>query len=227
MNLLVILLILPAIFITSLHRKTYHYFFPLARFWAKTVLYGSGFQPKVRWDYRPDRNGQYLICPNHTSMADILLTLALFPNEFLFIGKKELSKWPLFGYFYRRTNLLVDRSSLRSRKQVFEKASEIVKEGKGLCIFPEGGAPREEVTLAPFKSGAFRLAVAHQIPIIPVTYLDCKRRFPFSIWRGGPGRLRVVVHPLLEPQENSPEEAARLQSACYRIILQTLQSNKI
>lgn len=226
-NLIAILLLLPFIFVFSLSPKGYRYFFTFERIWAWLVLLLCGYWPRVEWQERPERKGQYLICPNHTSMLDIMLTLAVFPNRFLFIGKAELAKMPLFGYFYKRTNLLVDRKSLRSRKLVFEAAAEKLKEGEGLCIYPEGMAPREDITLAPFKAGAFRLADEMNIPIIPVTFHDCKRRLPFRWNAGHPGLLRVTVHPFLKPEDfEAPRRAEQMKASCYQIILQTLQQDK-
>lgn len=189
------------------------------------VLFICGFTPRVEWlGQKPNKNGQYIICTNHSSMVDIMLTLAVFPSKFLFIGKKELASLPVFGYFYKRTNILVDRSSLRSRKQVFEMAGQKLEEGLGLCIYPEGGAPKEDISLASFKMGAFRLAAEKGVTIIPATYLDCKTKFPFNFFKGYPGRLRVVVHPFLEPRDHNPEEAKRLKNECYRLILRPLQA---
>jgi 1-acyl-sn-glycerol-3-phosphate acyltransferase len=42
-------------------------------------------------------------------MADIMLMLAVVKNPFVFVGKRELAKVPLFGFFYKRTCILVDR----------------------------------------------------------------------------------------------------------------------
>jgi 1-acyl-sn-glycerol-3-phosphate acyltransferase len=81
--------------------------------------------------------------------------------------------------------------------------------------------------LAPFKSGAFRLAADNQVTIIPVTLFDCKTRFPYDMFRGKPGKLRVEVHPFLVPQEGEKKpEAERLNEACYALILQSLQTAK-
>jgi len=46
-----------------------------------------------------------------------------------------------------------------------------------ICIFPEGGVPDESIVLDEFKDGAFRLAIEHQIPIVPMTFADNKKRF--------------------------------------------------
>lgn len=226
-NLIAILVLLPFMFGFSLSPKGYRYFFTIERLWAWIVLLLCGYWPVVEWQERPKQKGQYIICPNHTSMVDIMLTLAVFPNRFLFIGKAELAKMPLFGYFYKRTNLLVDRSSLRSRKMVFEAAATKLREGEGLCIYPEGMTPREDILLAPFKAGAFKLADELNIPIIPVTFYDCKKRLPFRWNAGQPGPLRVKVHPFLRRQDfNPPHRAEQMKARCFQIILQTLQQEE-
>jgi 1-acyl-sn-glycerol-3-phosphate acyltransferase len=188
------------------------------------VLLLSGFWPSVKWLEKPDKNGVYIICANHTSMVDIMLTLAIFPNCFLFIGKKELAKLPLFGYFYKRTNLLVDRKSLRSRIEVFERGAEQIDEGKGLCIYPEGGVPDEDILLAPFKSGAFRLAAQKDIPIIPVSYLNNKEHMPYDFKKGYPGVLKAVVHPFIIPKGEDDAEIERMKELCFNTIFEPLNA---
>ena len=218
-----ILLLYPFIFVTSLKPEWYPRFFVFARVWAWIVLIWTGLWPRAKWGERPDKKKVYIICANHTSMIDIMMTLALFPNCFLFIGKKELTKFPLFGYFYRKTNLLVDRSSLRSRRDVFDRAAVKIDEGIGVCIYPEGGVPKYEVDLAPFKNGAFRLAVEKNIPIIPVTYPDNKRHLPFELFKGYPGVCRAVISPFLVPQEQSEAEIDRLREESYLLISRELR----
>lgn len=219
---LAIVVLFPAILFSSLHPRYHRQFARVARLWGRLVLMLCGYRLRVEWDQRPEPGRQYIICTNHTSMLDIMLTQAVFDFPFLFIGKKELTRLPIFGYFYRKTNILVDRSSLSSRKQSFNLASAALAEGKSLCIYPEGLAPREEVLLAPFKMGAFKLAVSHQVSIIPATFFDCKALFPFDPFRGKPGLLRVRVHAFLHPQENSSAEALRLKDECYALLLQSL-----
>jgi len=214
----------PFIFFSSLSPKTFKTFFFFARIWGKLVLFLCGYRVSVDWHEKPKADGQYIICANHTSMLDIMLTFAIFPFPFLFIGKAELAKLPIFGYFYRRTNILVDRSSLASRRKSFDAAGEKLKEGLGICIYPEGMAPRADVLLAPFKTGAFRLAADNQVTIIPATFFDCKRLLPYDIFRGKPGKLRVEVHPFLVPSGGDKKaETNSLKEQCYQLILQALQ----
>ena len=89
-----------------------------------------------------------MLVANHTSMADIMLMLVTVKDPFVFVGKKELVKIPLFGYFYKRTCILVDRENQRSRKEVFEQCPTSVKAGTSICIFPEGGVPEDQTYAA-------------------------------------------------------------------------------
>jgi 1-acyl-sn-glycerol-3-phosphate acyltransferase len=141
----------------------------------------------------------YMLVANHTSMTDIMMMLLIAKNPFVFVGKAELAKIPLFGFFYKRTNILVDRSNARSRKAVFDRANARLKSGVSICIFPEGGVTEDEnVLLDSFKDGAFRLAIEHQIAVMPVTLFDNKKRFPFDFFKGSPGRMRAHTHQAIE-----------------------------
>jgi 1-acyl-sn-glycerol-3-phosphate acyltransferase len=87
-------------------------------------------------------------------------------------------------------------------------------------------APREEITLAPFKNGAFKLSASRGVTIIPAAFHDCKRLLPYDNFRGRPGLLRVDVLPFLQPQEDSQEEIDRLRETCYQNILSSLKQKE-
>jgi 1-acyl-sn-glycerol-3-phosphate acyltransferase len=56
-----------------------------------------------------------------------------------------------------------------------------------VCIFPEGGVPDDEsLLLDTFKDGV-RLAIEHQIPIVPISFADNKKRLSILFFSGGPG----------------------------------------
>ncbi|MDA0718674.1 MAG: lysophospholipid acyltransferase family protein [Bacteroidetes bacterium] len=188
----------PLLFLGTVHERWYKIYFTGARLWGMFVLFGMGFIPKVerRTQYVP--GASYMFVANHVSMIDIMLMLYVANRPFVFVGKKELAKIPIFGFFYRRGCILVDRNDPASRRSVYAQAQKRLSEGLGVCIFPEGGVPNLKIDLAPFKDGAFRLAVEHQIPIAPMTFVDNKRRFPYSFFDGSPGTLRVVCHPVIE-----------------------------
>lgn len=162
---------------------------------------------------------------NHTSMTDIMLMLVTTPNPFVFVGKKELAKIPLFGFFYKRTCILVDRGNQKSRKEVFDRAQKRLNQGTSICIFPEGGVPEDaSLILDKFKDGAFRLAIDHQVPIIPVTFHDNKKRMPYTFFKGSPGRMRVKVHEFIPTMGKCQTDKKQLREEVRDVILKELQN---
>jgi 1-acyl-sn-glycerol-3-phosphate acyltransferase len=138
-----------------------------------------------------------MFCPNHASLLDPFLLIAISKNPIVFVGKKELAKIPVFGFLYKRTVIMVDRSNPESRKRVFKEAKRRLQNGVSMAIFPEGLVPTEDVVLSPFKKGAFSLAIEFEIPIVPQVYYDCKRLFSWDIFKGGLGTLRVHQHKFI------------------------------
>ncbi|RZJ64104.1 MAG: 1-acyl-sn-glycerol-3-phosphate acyltransferase [Flavobacterium sp.] len=195
-----IIIMSPLLILTILSERTYPHFFILARVWAKIILYGMGFYYRVEREQELQKGKSYMLVANHTSMTDIMLMLAISKNPFVFVGKMELVKIPIFGFFYKRTSILVDRKNSKSRFDVFKRAQHRLNQGLSICIFPEGGVPEDNVVLDEFKDGAFRLAIEHQIPIVPMTFADNKRRFSFKFFSGSPGIMRVKVHPFVETE---------------------------
>lgn len=223
-----IIILFPILLILTSREQWYAQFFVVARFWAKIVLYGSGFIPRVKNETKIDPQRSYMFVANHTSMADIMLMLYCVKNPFVFVGKKELAKIPIFGFFYKRTCILVDRSSQKSRKEVFDRAQARLQDGTSICIFPEGGVPEDEsVLLDEFKDGAFRLAIDHQIPILPLTFLDNKRRFSYTFFSGSPGKMRAYVHKEILTEGFTQERKKELNMIARNVILDKLKSNQL
>ena len=150
-----ILIMLPFLVASIITESGYSYFFKMARIWAKFILFGMGFYYKIERLQKLEKGKSYMIVANHTSMTDIMLMLAVVKNPFVFVGKKELAKIPLFGFFYKRTCILVDRNSSKSKNEVFKRAQDRLNQGLSICIFPEGGVPDDEsILLDEFKDGA-------------------------------------------------------------------------
>ena len=218
-----IIILSPILIITISSDKTYPQFFVIARFWAKLILFGMGFPYKIEREQEMEKGKSYMLVANHTSMTDIMLMLAVSKNPFVFVGKKELVKIPIFGFFYKRTCILVDRSSSKSRFEVFQRAQKRLEQGLSICIFPEGGVPEDgPVVLDEFKDGAFRLAIEHQIPVVPMTFPDNKKRFSFKFFSGSPGLMRARVHKFVETTGMTLDDKKELKDKVRQIIYRQL-----
>jgi 1-acyl-sn-glycerol-3-phosphate acyltransferase len=222
-----ILIMFPFLLISTLKETWYPYFFFMARIWAKSVLIGTGFYYTVEKKQELDLKKSYMLVANHTSMADIMLMLAIVKNPFVFVGKKELVNIPLFGFFYKRTCILVDRNSPKSRNEVFDRAQKRINQGLSICIFPEGGVPDESILLDEFKNGAFRLAIEHQLPIVPMIFPDNKKRFSYTFLSGSPGLMRAKILPFIDVNpkynDNNKENVKLLNEETRTVIWNQLQ----
>tara|TARA_R110002049_G_scaffold302911_1_gene496624 strand:+ start:217745 stop:218623 length:879 start_codon:yes stop_codon:yes gene_type:complete len=219
-----IVVFFPFLLVATISEKTYTQFFWMARnLWAVPILYGMGCPPKVIYEEQIVRGKSYMLVANHTSMLDIMLMLKVSKNPFVFVGKKELVKIPLFGFFYKRVCIMVDREDTKSRTGVYRRAQRRLNQGLSICIFPEGGVPDDEsVVLDDFKDGAFKMAIGHKIPVVPITFYDNKRRFSFTFFSGEPGRIRAKVSSFFETDELDEGDKALLREKVRNTILKEL-----
>jgi len=218
-----ILLFFPILILLSLSEKTYPQFFWLARnIWAPIILYGMGCIPRISYHEKLEKGKSYMLIANHTSMLDIMLMLRVSRNPFVFVGKKELVKIPVFGFFYKRVCIMVDREDSKSRMGVYRRAQRRLNQGLSICIFPEGGVPPEDVVLDQFKDGAFKMGIAHKIPIVPIIFFDAKRRFSFTLFSGGPGWLRVKVYPFIQTTGMIENQKGELRDVVREFMLDRL-----
>ena len=221
-----ILVLFPAIFITIMSEKTYPLFFKIARLWSKIILIGMGFNYKIEGSEVFEENKSYMLVSNHTSMTDIMLMLIAVKNHpFVFVGKKELAKIPIFGFIYKRVCILVDRANSKSRYQVFERAQKRIHQGLSICIFPEGGVPEEHIVLDEFKDGAFRIAIEHGLPIVPMVFFDNKKRFSYTFFSGSPGKMRAKIYPIIETKGKTLEDRNALKQQVRQLILEPLEND--
>ncbi len=219
-----LIIMLPAMFFFLLKETWYPKFFVLARLWAKIIIFGGGFYYKIEQEQVLEKGKSYMFVANHTSMLDIMLMLAVIKNPFVFVGKKELAKLPFFGFLYKRSCILVDRGSSKSRLEVFERAQTRLNQGLSICIFPEGGVPNPDIVLDDFKDGAFRLGIEHQIPIVPLTFADNKRRFSYTFLSGSPGLLRVKIHQFVATTNKTLDQRRELRDEVRNVILKQIEN---
>ncbi len=191
-----VIVIFPVLIIITSKESWYPYFYKIAHAWGKTLLFVMGFKADiVSVEEELEANKSYMFSANHTSMIDVFLMLAIIKNPLVFVGKAELRRIPFLGLIFKRSSILVNRSNAESRKAVYGEAQRKLNSGLSICIFPEGLVPGDEsVVLSEFKNGAFALAIDHQIPIVPMTFYDCKKRFSYTFFSGTPGKLRVKFH---------------------------------
>lgn len=188
------------------------------RAWAFYLIYGMGFRLKVDKEQEIEAEKSYMFSANHASLLDPWIMIAMSKNPILFVGKKELVKLPIFGFFYKRAVVMVDRKDPKSRKQVYARIKKRLDQGLSIAIFPEGLVPTEDVVLAPFNNGAFSLSIEYQMPIVTQIYYDAKRLFSWDFFKGHPGTFRVKQLKFIETKGLTMNDKDALKKRTFDLI---------
>ena len=117
---------------------------------------------------------------------------------------------------------MVNRSDKKSRFAVYGFADKVIAKGYSICIFPEQDYVNESILLNPFKRGAFKMAITNQLPILPLVFYDCKRKFPWYTSYGYPGSLRVKALPKIEAEILKEEDLEKLMKATHQKVKKVL-----
>lgn len=120
------------------------------------------------------QQGAFVLAPNHYSEFDpLVVALAVFRTGRLprFMAKDSLFRVPVLGWVLKKTGMIpvARTSSASAAKQTLRQSRELVEHGRGVIVYPEGTLTRDP-DLWPMrgKSGAVRVALSGDIPLIPV-----------------------------------------------------------
>lgn len=154
------------------------------------------------------RNGQsYIVTCNHNALMDIPLSSPFIPGANKTIAKTSFTKIPLFGWYYAKGSVLVDRNSDASRRASVIEMKKVLSLGMHMCIYPEGTRNRTTEPLKKFYDGAFKLAVDTGHAIIPTLIFNTKKALPIhKAFYFMPVRLEMHFLAPVEPGNLKPAE---------------------
>jgi 1-acyl-sn-glycerol-3-phosphate acyltransferase len=135
--------------------------------WSYWVLKAAGVKLVVRNPERVSRTESRVYVSNHVSWFEIF-ALATVVDRYRFVAKKEIRSVPLFGKAAGEVAAIyIERGNRKAAFTAYEEAAKRIKGGLNVVVFPEGTRGRT-YELRPFKKGPFVLAIAAQVPIVPV-----------------------------------------------------------
>ena len=143
-------------------------------------------------------------------------------QDFAFLGKSELLKWPVINLFFKRgVDIPVYRNSKTKASECLIIAEKEIKKGRSVVIFPEGGWDNAEKGMRKFKNGAFQLAIDTQCPILPVTFKNNYSLFTHHTDFSGnakPGLAKIVMHKPIETKSLTRKELVSLRQETFNTI---------
>lgn len=190
--------------------------FIFIRFWAGIWSFLVGIRYEIHGREHMDPKQAYIYIFNHRSFIDAPVIPMAIRQEVRAIGKKELSKIPVFGFVLSRVAVWVDRKDTASRKASVDRLMEILKKGISIVVAPEGTRNDTGQTLLPFQKGAFRIAIETGTPIMPMAVIGADRIMKRGSILLRPGKVQVYFSAAIQPGSFSGEDGfLRLADKCY------------
>jgi 1-acyl-sn-glycerol-3-phosphate acyltransferase len=154
---------------------------------------------------------------NHQSNYDLYVLGRVVPPRTVSIGKKSLKWIPFFGQLYWLAgNVLIDRGNGQQAKQAMLQTTETLQQrDTSIWVFPEGTRNLGK-GLLPFKKGAFQMAIAAGVPIIPVCVSSYAGRLKLNSWNGGKVLIRSL--PAIPTLGLTLDDLPQLMERCQQMM---------
>lgn len=173
-----------------------------------------------------DRKQTYIYVCNHNSYLDTPGMVLALPGHFRPLGKVEMKKAPIFGWFYPYLVVMVDRSSVESRKRSIMEMKNKLRRGISIFIFPEGKMNCTSQPLNEFYDGAFRIAIETQTPVMPMVMLNSRKLMPRGKPEMRPGTITTIFLDAVPTQGMQMTNLAGLKKQVYEMMKAKLEENQ-
>lgn len=174
------------------------------------------------WSHRPA-----VFVFNHQSNVDMVILARLLRRDITGVGKKEIGDMPLIGRVLEFCGVvLIDRqNSARAIEAMSPLVDAMRVEGKSVCLSPEGTrsiSPK----LAPFKKGAFHLAMQAGVPMVPIVIHNSVDVNPKGDMFYRPATVNVEVLPPLDTSTWNVDTIDEHVAHVRALFLRTLGQDK-
>jgi len=192
--------------------------------WARDILRAAGTPVVAEGLENIPRDRPVIYASNHSSMFDIWALFATLPGSLRFVAKQELFKIPLLSRAMRAVgHIPIDRAAHKKAFAAYDEAARMIQRGtSSIVVFPEGTRSRTG-ELLPFKNAPFGLAIAAQVPVVPVYVHHTFEILPKGAWRLRPRPIQLLVAPPISTTGLRPEDRERLRDE-VRAAMVALQS---
>jgi 1-acyl-sn-glycerol-3-phosphate acyltransferase len=158
--------------------------------------------------------GPFVLVANHQSNYDLFIFGCTVPPRTVSIGKTSLRWIPLFGQIYWLAgNVLINRGNAVKAKQAMLKTTTALQsQNTSIWVFAEG-TRNLGCGLLPFKKGAFQMAIAAGVPIVPLCSSSYKKHMDLNRWHSG--NLIIQALPAISTVGLTQDDLPDLMAQCH------------
>ena len=179
--------------------------------WSRDILSAASTPVVASGLEHIPRDQPVIYASNHSSMFDIWALFATLPGSVRFVAKRELFRIPVLGRAMLAVgHVPIDRTARKRAFEAYDEAARMIRGGTSVVVFPEGTRSRTG-ELLPFKNAPFGLAIAAQVPIVPVYVHHTFEILPKGAWRLRPRPIRLVVGQTIPTAGRRPEDREQLR----------------
>lgn len=184
--------------------------YKIAANWCRVNLMGARAICGIRWQVTglenipgDTRAHPHIVMSKHSSTWETLALNLYFP-PLAFVAKKELLSIPFFGWGFRLASpITIDRKAgVDAMDQITTQGRERFTQGFWIVVYPEGTRIRAG-TRAKYKTGGARLAIAMNVPVIPVAH-NAGHIWPKGVFGKRPGCISMTVGAPISPEGKDP-----------------------
>jgi 1-acyl-sn-glycerol-3-phosphate acyltransferase len=163
--------------------------------WPQLLLATNGIRINVTGAQNLTAHRPAVFLYNHRNGVDPVVAAALMRDNWIKIAKKELARDPIIGTLLKLNDgVFLDRDDTAAAVEALHQVEERVKEGLSVLIAPEGTS-LNTTGVGPFKKGAFRMAMATGVPIVPIVIRNAEIIASRKSLTITPGTVDVAVLP--------------------------------
>jgi 1-acyl-sn-glycerol-3-phosphate acyltransferase len=198
-----------------------------AQHWARMVLKIVRVRARVTGLEGIDVSRPAVYAANHLSALDIPLLYAYLPFPFRIMAKIELFAYPFLGWHLRRSGQIpVTVGDARASLRSLNRASQTLREGMPMVVFPEGGRSRNG-QLQGFMGGAFYAALKAQVPVVPIVILGVRELLPMNSFHALPGEVDVVFCGPVSTDGMTPRDMGKLSATVRKVMEETIAARSL
>jgi len=160
---------------------------------------------------------------NHRTSYDAMMAAALVGRDFTGVGKKELENAPIIGQVGKLMDVaFIDRADSKAAVAALKPIEDAAKKGLSILISPEGSR-LDTKSVGPFKKGAFRIAMAAGLPIVPIVIRNAESVGGRNSTTLVSGTVDVAVLPAIPIEEWTLENLNERIDSVRQLYVDTLE----